>query len=98
MPVEIPNAVSNYYGKYMFFLFTDRNPEQYHVYYGSRRAGYVRLRHGRLTVDAEDCGGEELLRHQFSDETMGEFRNDRQREQWMERITGVLDKWRKGKK
>lgn len=33
-------------------------PEQYDVYHGKRRVGYLRLRHGHFTARYPDAGGE----------------------------------------
>lgn len=36
-------------------------PEQYDVKRDDEVVGYLRLRHGRFTVEYPDCGGKELL-------------------------------------
>lgn len=33
-------------------------PEQYDVFDGEEKVGYLRLRHGRFRADVPDCGGE----------------------------------------
>ena len=39
----------------------DACPEQYNVFIGKRQVGYIRLRHGELTVSCPDAGGRVIL-------------------------------------
>jgi len=36
-------------------------PESYDAFFGDRRVGYLRLRHGRFTVECPDSGGKVVL-------------------------------------
>lgn len=58
-------------------------PEQYQVYLGDRKVGYIRLRWGHLTVDCPDCGEDEVYQHQFPDQWQGCFDDDAQRTKYM---------------
>lgn len=40
-------------------------PEQYDVFKGRRRVGYVRIRSGRFRVDCPNCGDETVLERVF---------------------------------
>ncbi len=35
-------------------------PQQYNCFYNGKQVGYLRLRHGRFTVDYPDVNGEEI--------------------------------------
>jgi len=57
-------------------------PEQYDVFHGDEQIGYVRLRHGCLTVAYPHVGGECIL--QTTDlKGDGIFADEREREKWL---------------
>ena len=39
-------------------------PEQYDVFLGSAKVGYLRLRHGHFSAEYPDCGGETVYEAQ----------------------------------
>ncbi len=65
-------------------------PEQYDVYRGQVQVGYVRLRHGCLSVESPDCGGKVLLEHEFDEALLGRFESGGQRFGWLSKIALVL--------
>ena len=82
------------------------SPEQYDVFKGHSRVGYVRLRHGRLTADYFrrrwlERNRVEVLRQYFGDRHeplparpgnfwVGAFLNQEQRLEWLTKITEML--------
>lgn len=44
-------------------------PEQYDVKFDGRMIGYIRFRHGRLTAEYPDCGGDVVYRQDWHDDT-----------------------------
>jgi hypothetical protein len=63
-------------------------PEQYDAFDGAgRQVGYLRLRHGRFTVEYPDCGGERL--GDFYPEGDGMFR-DEERARYLAQALGLI--------
>ena len=61
-------------------------PEQYDVYKGENKVGYVRLRGGWLTLEYPDCDFEEIYAHEFDDKYKGEFKDNEERAEYLTRI------------
>lgn len=58
-------------------------PEQYDVFdENDKQVAYVRLRHGVLRVVVPDCGGEEVIHQDFSD-NRGAFEGPGERDFWL---------------
>ena len=62
-------------------------PEQYDVYKGEEQVAYVRLRHGHLTVDVPDAGGDCIL--DANPKGDGIFDND-ERESYLQEIANKI--------
>lgn len=67
-------------------------PEQYDVFANNLPVGYIRLRHGRLSVDAPYCGGESVM-ETIADEDFGEFRDEELREMSLRCCISNLVQW-----
>lgn len=66
-------------------------PEQYDVFNTDGvQIAYVRLRHGCLRVDVPDCGGETIYTHEFDDNMLGCFENNKQRLKYLKKIAKFL--------
>lgn len=68
-------------------------PEQYDVYDGDRQVGYVRLRHGYLTCEYPDVGGEEIYSAKIMNSAgadAGVFDDDTLRKECLYEIAGRL--------
>lgn len=46
-------------------------PEQYDVFYGEQRVGYLRYRGGTFTAEYPDCGGEVVFAVEYGDNLSG---------------------------
>lgn len=66
-------------------------PEQYDLRLGAEMIGYVRLRHGRLSLDCPGVSGTEQTVVEFGDDR-GIFGNE-EREGWMRRLTAMAKRW-----
>ena len=56
-----------------FIKTCDACPEQYDVYLGDIKVGYVRLRHGTVRADFPDCGGTTVYMEDVGNEWTGIF-------------------------
>lgn len=65
-------------------------PEQYDVFWGAKQCGYVRLRHGGLTVRCPDVGGE--LVYEAEPEGDGCFEK-KERDQYLRRCGLAILEW-----
>ncbi len=72
----------------------DYCPEQYDVYYGPRRVGYIRLRWGVLRVDFLPNGkledNETLIVVDFDDMLKGSFSNELERQEHLNNARNKL--------
>ena len=66
-------------------------PEQYDVYKGSKVVAYVRLRHGRLTVECPEHGGERI-HLEYIDDSSGSFASA-ERESYLTMIAQLIKQW-----
>ncbi len=73
-----------------FVLTCGACPEQYDVFLGDKQIGYVRLRHGELSVETPDCGGALVLEHEFDDGLLGQFESAVQRYGWIQKAALAL--------
>jgi len=75
-------------------------PEQYDVILakdGKRyQVGYVRLRGGRLSGDCPDCGGDQVYFCSFEDGWKGQFDDEIERLEHLEKIAASIQDWLKG--
>jgi hypothetical protein len=69
-------------------------PEQYFVFDGDDQVGYLRLRHGRFTAEAPDCG-DELVYVSYTNGD-GMF-TDAERMPELRRAVAAIKKFTKGK-
>lgn len=70
--------------KLTFEKTCDSCPEQYDVFEGDKRVGYVRLRFSNLTVQCPDVGGECVLQARIGDSGWdGEFEDEEQRASYL---------------
>ncbi len=67
MPVNAELAINGF----QLILTSEREPEQYDVYKKAKLVGYIRLRHGKLTVNAPKSDG--VLVYSGSPQGQGEF-------------------------
>ncbi len=65
-------------------------PEQYDVYEGDRMVGYIRLRHGHMTVDCPDCGGD--LVYTANPKGDGMFEDD-ERDIYLREAVEAIARW-----
>lgn len=65
-------------------------PEQYDVFRGDEQIAYVRLRFGRLRVDAPDVGGETIYIRDFDDGYKGMFADEAERVKYLTEISEVI--------
>ena len=73
----------------MFRMTCGACPEQYDVYFGEAQVGYIRLRHGHLTVSVPDYGGDCVL--ETSDfQGDGLFSNSNERVLWLRRAADAI--------
>ena len=72
-------------------------PEQYDAYYNNEVVGYLRLRHGRFTVECPDCGGELVL--EASPKGDGCFDDDEEKDYYLTLAAKNIESWliREGK-
>lgn len=74
-----------------FVLTCGACPEQYDVFLGSERIGYVRLRHGALRVDYPDCGEQTVMEAELNDwNDQGAFATEEQRCEYLTAAEVVL--------
>jgi hypothetical protein len=64
-----------------FVMTCSACPEQYDVFRGEEKVGYVRIRHGTLTVDYPECRGENLICAEVNGD--GEFASEEERTNWL---------------
>lgn len=86
MSVDVvnPPATSKHHGL-VFLLTGSACPEQYNVVDGAgQQVGYVRLRHGLLTVTWPNAYGEKIVLKTFGD-GLGCFKDQAQRTVWLEK-------------
>lgn len=65
-------------------------PEQYDVYLEGKQVGYVRLRGGFLRCAYPDCGQETIYEYGFTDNWMGCFDSNEQRDFHIDLIAQLL--------
>ena len=67
-------------------------PEQYEVYNDDNNelVAYVRLRHGNLTVECPDCGGNFVYEHKFENDYKGCFENDQERYEYLIEVSKAI--------
>lgn len=70
-------------------------PEQYEVFDGDKQVGYIRLRHGNLTVECPDCGGD--LVYEASPDGDGEF-EDHERDYFLRFAVDAIQRWMGGER
>lgn len=80
-------------GELKFVLTCEACPEQYDVYRGADQVGYVRLRHGGLSVDCPDAAGEQVYYHEFPDHLKGSFEDDGERSRFLEACAERITAW-----
>ena len=68
-------------------------PEQYDAYDGDQKVGYLRLRHGRFSVDVPDHNGVEV--YTASPQGDGSFEYD-ERDYYLRFAVDAIQKWQKG--
>lgn len=66
-------------------------PEQYDVFYGDIRVGYVRFRHGNFTVDCPDAFDENVLKIKV-DSGSGIF-SDEERTEYLQKAADSILHW-----
>lgn len=70
-------------------------PEQYDVYDDAGdMVAYVRLRHGQLTCECPDVGGELVCQFSIGDRWTGGFESEEQRNLHLTEIACAINKWR----
>lgn len=67
-------------------------PEQYGVYNDDNNelVAYVRLRHGNLTVECPDCGGDLVYEHKFVNAQKGCFDDDDERYEYLIEVSKAI--------
>ena len=67
-------------------------PEQYGVYNDDTNelVAYIRLRHGNLTVECPDCGGDLIYEHRFENDYKGCFDDDQERYEYLEEVSKAI--------
>ena len=89
--IEFPEKETFYIEGLEFRMTCIGCPEQYDVFDSDGvQVAYVRLRHGYLSVEVPDCGGETVYTHQFIEKMLGCFKNDKQRMRYLIRIANIL--------
>lgn len=73
-----------------FIKTCDACPEQYDVYLGEIKVGYVRLRFGTLRADFPDCGGATIYMEDIGDEWTGVFPSEVVRRNHLEKIADKI--------
>ena len=66
-------------------------PEQYDVFSGGVKVGYIRLRHGYFQVDIPTCGGTTVLEVDHVPGADGCFRDRTQRMQYLNEAVCVIN-------
>lgn len=66
-------------------------PEQYDVFLDGKQVGYVRLRHGDMTVECPDCGGN--LVYEASPRGDGDFYDEAERDYYLRFAGAAILKW-----
>ena len=67
-------------------------PEQYDVFDADGiQVGYIRLRHGYLSVTVPDCGYTVVYTHMFRNK-QGQFKNERQRLKYLRKASKIIKK------
>lgn len=61
-------------------------PEQYDVFYKSKRLAYIRLRYGRLTCEVPDFNGKTIYKKNFKREWKGHFCDEKERKKYLDII------------
>lgn len=73
-----------------FRLTCESHPEQYNVYLGDRQVGYVRVRHGHLSVECPECNGQQVLGADIAGD--GEF-EPWERDYWLRRAAIAVEQF-----
>ena len=77
----------------VFHKTCDMCPEQYDVYKNKKQVAYVRLRFGRLTVDAPKCLTKLVYKKYYPDAPYkGCFNDDEERMEELKKIVKILKK------
>ncbi|MBO6130946.1 MAG: hypothetical protein J6P28_03160 [Treponema sp.] len=76
----------------IFKKITDVCPEQWEIYKGSKKVGYIRLRSGRLTCRYPDYWGEVIYSHVFDDGMKGCFDSDEERNAFFDKCRAAIQK------
>jgi hypothetical protein len=65
-------------------------PEQYDVYRGTEKVGYIRLRWGQFSARLHNAAGEEVVSAYMGDELLGCFRSNEERQHYLAAACQVL--------
>ena len=76
--------------EFVFKKITDLCPEQWEVYAGSKKVGYIRLRCGHLTCRYPDYKGDVIYSHHFNDDMKGCFDSDEERNLFLMRCSSLF--------
>jgi hypothetical protein len=76
--------------KLIFHLTCSMFPEQYDVYYGSKKVAYVRLRFGSLTAEIPDVPGREVFCYSFENGFKGNFFDENERNIWLNKVASAI--------
>jgi hypothetical protein len=80
-------------GEFIFVETCGACPEQYDVFFNDKAIGYVRLRHGLLTVRVPNSQGKSIFQVKFDEEWKGNFENQDEREFYFRKIVEILELW-----
>ena len=96
---QFDNDVSICIEGYLFHKTCDMCPEQYDVYKNKKQVAYVRLRFGRLTVDAPKCLTKLVYEKYYPDTPYkGCFNDDEERMEELKKIVEILKRREKNGK